>query len=172
MANKIPITRGNKFFDENDFQLEQDFAREFVESDINQTAVLFSVDVNLSDSDDYYGQCTKNQLRFHAPIELKIYGTIEKADLIAMNNTQGSVIQQIGGKFSFGIYTQQLDELNVDIKRGDFIGYAITETDLRYFEVADDGRKNYDNKHTIMGYKPAYRSIECTEINPGTINFK
>jgi hypothetical protein len=53
---------------------------------------------------------------------------------------------------TFGIYDAQLTELNVELN-GDYIGYPVTETEVRYFSVVNDGLKNYDNKHTIMGYK-------------------
>jgi hypothetical protein len=35
---------------------------------------------------------------------------------------------------------------------------------MRYFSVVNDGIKNYDNKHTIMGYKGAFRTILCATI--------
>ena len=36
---------------------------------------------------------------------------------------------------------------------------------MEYFIVADDGRINYDNKHTMWGIKPYYRSISCTVVS-------
>ena len=41
---KVPITRVNKFFSQDDFDLEIDFGREWLEGDINIKVILFQVD--------------------------------------------------------------------------------------------------------------------------------
>ena len=41
---KVPITRVNKFFSQEDFNLEVDFGREWLEGDINIKVILFRVD--------------------------------------------------------------------------------------------------------------------------------
>jgi hypothetical protein len=69
------------------------------------------------------------------------------------------------GQLTFGVYDAQLTELKTEISYGDYIGYPVTETEMRYFSVVNDGVKNYDNKHTIMGYKGAFRSIVCASID-------
>jgi hypothetical protein len=51
--------------------------------------------------------------------------------------------------------------LNTEISYGDYIGYAVSETEIRYYTVVNDGVKNFDNIHTIMGYKAAFRTIVC-----------
>ena len=56
--NLIPINRNNKFFSDEDFQLEQDFGMEYM-SDINQTVILFRVDKQRSLNDDLYGEARK-----------------------------------------------------------------------------------------------------------------
>ena len=66
---------------------------------------------------------------------------------------------------TFGIYDAQLSELDTEISYGDYIGYPVTETEIRYFSVVNDGVKNYDNKHTIMGYKGAFRTVVCATVD-------
>lgn len=78
-------------------------------------------------------------------------------------NGTGRVLDD--GQFIFGIYDAQLDELKTSISFGDYIGYPINETEIRYFSVADDGVKNFDNRHTIMGFKSAFRTIKCAPID-------
>ena len=36
---------------------------------------------------------------------------------------------------------------------------------MEYFIVTNDGRVNYDNKHTMMGITPYYRNVECTVVS-------
>ena len=82
----------------------------------------------------------------------------------AYNTNNGGLRYLDDGQFTFGIYDLQLTELNAQISYGDYIGYPVTETEIRYFSVVNDGVKNYDNKHTIMGYKGAFRTIVCATI--------
>lgn len=55
--------------------------------------------------------------------------------------------------------------MKIDIRRGDYIGTVISENKLQMFTVVDDGRANNDNRHTMYGTKPYYRSITCAEVN-------
>ena len=47
----------------------------------------------------------------------------------------------------------QLDELAIEDNIWDYIGYPVTETEIRYFSVSNNSDKYYDNAHSIMGYK-------------------
>jgi hypothetical protein len=80
-------------------------------------------------------------------------------------NNNGSARYIQDGNLTFGIYDAQLKELKTEIAYGDYIGYPVTETEIRYFSVSNDGVKNYDNKHTIMGFKGAFRTIECAPVD-------
>ena len=59
------------------------------------------------------------------------------------------------------VYKKELEQLGIDIKYGDYIGYPETEDFTRYFTVSNDGRVAGDNAHTILGYKSFYRTITC-----------
>jgi hypothetical protein len=161
---KIPITRLNKWYDDMDFDLDIEMGREAIEEDNNFTIVLFRVDRNMTLFDDLYGEANEDGVRFQTPVELKVVPLIEEAKNTAMNPNGGQRHLE-DGNLSFGIYQKQLDELGVEISYGDYIGYAISETIIRYYSVANDGLKNYDSKHTIMGYKSAFRSILCVPTN-------
>jgi hypothetical protein len=65
---------------------------------------------------------------------------------------------------SFSVYQKYLDDLQVDIAFGDYLGYYETESKVRYYSVANDGRVVSDNKHTYGGYKPFYRTITATPV--------
>ena len=51
---KVPIERLNKFFSQDDFELEIDFGREWLEGDINIKVILYQVDRVESTIDDIY----------------------------------------------------------------------------------------------------------------------
>ena len=59
------------------------------------------------------------------------------------------------------IYLKHLEEMQIDIKYGDFIGYPESEEKIRYYTVTNDGKVVSDNKHNMFGFKPYYRTIIC-----------
>jgi len=70
----------------------------------------------------------------------------------------------------FAIYSQDLLDLELTIKLGDYIGYWITESQVRYFSVVNTGSPNFDNKHTYGGYKPFYVSFIATPVSENEFN--
>lgn len=163
--NKItPITRINKFFSEDDFLLEIEMGREAIEGDGNFTIILYRVDRKMTEFDDLYGEGSKDGIKFFPPVELKVIPILDEAENKTYNSN-GSARYLQDGQLNFGIYQAQLDEQRIDISYGDYIGLPVTETEIRYFSISNDGKKNYDNRHTIMGYKGAFRSIKCAAID-------
>jgi hypothetical protein len=161
----IPITRNNKFFTREDFDLEIKFGREAIEVDGNFTVILYRVDRTLTSSDDVYNEAGVDGIRFLPPVELKVIPTLAQAENKTYNSGSGSLRYLQDGQLTFGIYDAQLAELDVELGYGDYIGYVVNEAEIRYFSVVNDGKKNYDNQHTIMGYKGAFRTVVCAPID-------
>ena len=160
----VPITRINKFFSAEDFDLEISMGREAIEGDGNFTLILYRVDREMTESDNLYGEASKDGIRFFPPVELKVIPILAEPENKAYNSN-GSMRFLGDGQLTFGIYDQQLTELKTSLSYGDYIGYPVTETEIRYYSVVNDGVKNFDNKHTIMGYKGAFRTIVCATVD-------
>lgn len=160
----VPINRINKFFSEEDFNLEVSFGREAIEGDGNFVVILYSVDRERTESDNLYGEAVKDGIKFFPPVELRVIPIMNEPENKAYNSGSGSLRYLQDGQLTFGIYDAQLDELGVELNYGDYIGYQVSETEIRYFSVSNDGIKNYDNKHTIMGYKGAFRTVVCASV--------
>ena len=165
MANKkIPITRISRFFSSEDFQLEQNVGMEWLHGDMHFTLVLFRVDARLSDVDDVYGESGPEEIRYKAPVEFNAYVKIDEPKL---DSYAGGLVKDLEpGNMTLGVYIKHLDELNIDINYGDYIGYPETEKKMRYYTVTNDGRVTSDNKHTIGGYKAFYRTVTCSYVSP------
>jgi len=166
--NKIPIKRINKWFSHEDFQLEIEMGREAIEGDGNFNIILYRVDRATTQSDDIYNEASAEEINFFPPVELFVIPIIDKPDNKTYNESSLRYLED--GNFKFGIYVEQLKELEIDISMGDYIGYPIDETEMIYFSVTNAGEKFYDNTHTIMGYKGAFRTVECTIANEDEFN--
>lgn len=165
MTNKrIPINRANKFFSAEDFFLEINMGREYLEGDLNMTIILFRVDRDATETDSIYGETVKDGIRYYPPVEIK--GSVNfQLPENKVYNSNGSLRYLQDGPIEIVAYQKQLEELDTDITYGDYIGYQVTETEMRYFTVTNDGKKNYNNSHMIMGYKGAFRTIKCAPVD-------
>jgi hypothetical protein len=82
-------------------------------------------------------------------------------------NVGNSKIDQFEpGNMKFSVYQKHLDELEIDINYGDYVGYYETETRVRYYTINNDGRVTSDNKHTYAGYRPYYRTFIASAVGP------
>ena len=163
MEKLVPITRLGRFFGGEDFALDVGMGQEWLEGDMNFTVILYRVDRYKTKTDDVYGEVVEDGVKYLPPIELK--GLVK---IVAPTNQKlgnSKLRQEEPGNMTFSIYQKQLDELNVDILFGDYLAYYETESKVRYYSVADDGRVVSDNKHTYAGYKPFYRTILATPVS-------
>lgn len=161
---KMPINRANKFFSGGDFSLEISMGREYLEGDLNMVVILYRVDRDATETDSIYGETVKDGVRYFPPVEVNASVNF-KAPENKSYNPDGSLRYLQDGQIEMIVYQKHLEELDVDITYGDYIGYPVTETEMRYFSVSNDGKKNYDNVNTIMGYKGAFRRILCAPID-------
>jgi hypothetical protein len=162
MDNKIPITRGSKFFSQDDFDLHIQIGSEYLHGDLNMKLVLYRVDGQKTEVDSIYGEVGSDQIKFYPPVEFNALVKIEEPKNNSYKN--GLVRYNEPGNMTLSVYIKHLDELKIDIKYGDYIGYPESETRTRYYTVTNDGKVTSDNKHNMFGYKPYYRTITCAAV--------
>ena len=160
--NRVPITRLNKFFSEEDFNLEMDMGMEWQLGDMNFTVVLYRVDRQRTNNDDVYGEALSDGIQFLVPIEVKGLVKIDAPTNSDLGATKLSQLEP--GNMTFSVYQSQLDQLAVEISLGDYLAYYETEDKVRYYSVVNDGRVNSDMKHTYGGYKKYYRTIIASPV--------
>jgi hypothetical protein len=168
MANRVPITRISKFFGEKDFDLNISMGEEWLLGDMNFTLVLYRVDRFKTNQDNVYGEALTNSISYLPPVEIKAYVKIEGPTQATFGESKLS--QSEPGNLIMSVYLKYLEQEGIDINYGDYIGYPETESRMRYYSVADDGRVISDNKHTYGGYKPFYRTIVCTPVSEDEFN--
>jgi hypothetical protein len=161
--NKVPITRLGKFFGGEDYSLDINMGEEWLHGDMNFTLVLYRIDRYKTKTDDVYGEVLSDGIKYLPPVEFKGLVQIVAPENKFMGNSK--IEQFEPGNIKVSVYQKHLDELEVDISYGDYLGYYETETRVRYYVVANDGRVVSDNKHTYAGYKPFYRTIIAAPVS-------
>jgi hypothetical protein len=168
---KVPIKRNNKFFGGEDFDLELDFAKEYIEQDANQTVILYRVDLDKTQVNDIYKEAKKDAIRFLPPIELPVVYEIGESEMKAYGTKLQKGIYAQTGKLTFTVLLSTLEEYGCDISRGDYIGVQIDSTHREYFTVTDDGRvATTSNRYSLYGTMPYARKIECASVDLGEFN--
>jgi hypothetical protein len=168
MNNLVPISRLGKFFGGEDYALDIEMGSEWLIGDMNFTVILYRVDRNKTKTDDVYGEVLEDGIQFLAPVELK--GLVQVMTPTEKYLGNSKIAQKEPGNMKFSIYQKTLDELQVEIFLGDYIGYYETESRVRYYVVSDDGYVKSDNRHTYGGYKPFYRTIIATYVSENEFN--
>ncbi len=169
-VRKNPIKRNNLFYSEESFNFETEIGKNYLETDVNQTIVLFSVDLTKTNVNNIYNETKKDAIVFHPPVELHVLYEIQKGDLMSYDKTKNLGTYVKSGKLTFGVFQATLDEFNVDIKVGDYVGVQVTPTQIEYYTVVNDGRNNFSNDMSTYGFKPAYRNIECAIVDNNEFN--
>ncbi len=166
MDNKLPITRLSKFLSQDDFDLNIQMGEEYLHGDLNMKLVLYRVDRGKSDIDDIYAEVGLDEIKYFPPIEFNALVKIEEPK--NSTYTKGILRYNEPGNMNLSVYIKHLEELKIDIRYGDFIGYPESETRTRYYQVTNDGKVTSDNKHNMFGYKPYYRTVICTPVQDNT----
>lgn len=159
MENKLPITRLSKFFSEDDFDLHIQMGQEYLHGDLNMKLVLYRVDKTRSDKDNVYAEAGTDEIQTLSPVEFNGIVRIEEAQNKSYKS--GTMRYLEPGNMIVSVYIKHLEDLKVDIRVGDYIGYPESESRIRYYSVINDGKVLADNKHKQFGYKPHYRTIVC-----------
>ena len=109
----VPITRLNKFFGAEDFDLDVGMGREWLEGDMNFTLVLYKVDRTKTNTDDIYGETTMDSIKFHPPIEFRAFVQVSAPENKFLGNSK--LDQMEPGNIRISVYQSHLDELGIEI---------------------------------------------------------
>ena len=60
--NRIPINRNNLFYSDESFDYEKELGKMYVEMDMNQSVILYRVDLSKTNSDTLYGETAPNSV--------------------------------------------------------------------------------------------------------------
>ena len=162
-GRKAKIVRNTMFYSEADFNFETQIGIDYISQDMNQTVFVFQVDRTKSGVLDIYGESIdEDSISYKEPVEINVILVLDTAVNKSYDKTQnlGRYLQI--GNLAFSVYDKTLKDNKIDISYGDYIGLQVTPNQMEYFVVTNDGRVNFDNKHTMYGFKSFYRTIECT----------
>ena len=150
------------FFGRDEYNLEMEFAQEYLEHDANQTVIIYQVDLTNTKVNDIYKEADKDAIRYLPPVEVPCVYEIQEAEVQSYEKNKMKGMFAKPGKLIFSVLMKNLEEMNVDPKRGDYVGIQITPEKMQFFTITNDGRVGMTaNKNTIYGVAPYYRTFEA-----------
>lgn len=160
----VPINRNSKFYGFEDFALEVAMGREFVEDDMDFRVIIYRVDHEKTNHDDLYGEVDATQIKYKSPIEVSCTVSL-KPKTNKQYSPNGTLLREEWGNLIFNVYEDHLNELGIQINKGDYVAYPVREDYLKFFSVVDNDLVN-DSTERLLGLKKGfYRKIECTPVD-------
>lgn len=161
---RVPINRNSLFYDEDELSVDSTLGKDYVEQDMGQTVVLYQVDAQNTQVDAVYGETGTGEVRYKAPIEIPCVYEIEDPELKAYDKSKNLGTYMKTGKLKCGVYTKTLQELGVEIKKGDYLGVQVTREHAEYF-VVNSINNGYSNSQAFFGVRPIWILIEAYVVD-------
>lgn len=136
------------------------YGREYMKDFINHKVTLYRINQQKTYTDDLYGESYAHEKSYLPAVVLNV---IAKVEDYTAENRSGSGINHETYKLSFKVYEKELQEKEVDIKKGDYVVFNTGYKD-ETFEVTEPNYKNTSTNQTIGGTKPYIRSIMCVYV--------
>ena len=160
----------NKFFGESTFNFFQDLAMEYVEGHLSQTVRLYQLDPEKSEIHEIYGTRSSRGKVFKPPVEL--YARVLLEEQSNESYTDGNKVRYNEiGNLKVHIMLKHLQEQNVEVNYGDYIGYTLDGKEV-IFEVSDNQSKDLANKFTMGGYAAVWKTLHCVPTDKSTVIFE
>lgn len=130
------------FFQEKERAFFDSVGRELSESIIKESFIAYRIDYTKTNTHKLYGESKKKV--YHAPVE--VFGRINVEVGNPEYMTPGGITKKGYGNITADVYRTQLQELNINIKIGDYMYFK-----GHYYEVIDDGSSNIGNEQSYAG---------------------
>ena len=109
----VPITRNSLFYDARAMEFDIDAGKDYVEQDMGQRVILYSVDMSKTQSDALYGEANASQIVCRPPIEVPCVYNIEEPELKSFDKTKNLGTYNKVGKMTFSYYKKTEEELEM-----------------------------------------------------------
>lgn len=164
-------SRFGLFMNNDSFDLEVMYGREYLKTDINHKITLHRINITKSKTHNLYGQSKPSDKKFLPPVELNVMPTIEESTQKYYGDTSGGITRDDSGNLIFGVFLKELEEKNVEINRGDIISYNMSGYKNRYYEVESANNVTDTTNLTIAGFKSVHKKIISVPVKEDVIPF-
>jgi hypothetical protein len=163
--------RLNKFFSPQEFTHIEEYAKEYLLSVLNTEIALYQIDRDKVELDQRWPEVPSNELVFLDPVSLPAFVQIYTSENKAYDQETNTGRYSETGQMDLYVLNITLKEFDVKIRYGDYIGYAINNDKLIFYQVMDDDPKNFSNEKTFGSYESLFKIVKCVPVDSSTIEF-
>lgn len=143
------------FFGDAEERFFQSAGREISEKILLESFILYRVDLNKTRTHSLYGEA-----KFKKYLEtVEVFGLINVESDSPEYTAGEGLIKKGFGKLTAQVYLTHLEELNAQIRMGDFVYHK-----GNYYEIIDDGSSNISNEYAYGGDRFFYIKIEGVRV--------
>lgn len=157
------MKKENLFYNKNDYELDLDMIKDYINQDMNLFVDLFSINI-IESKKNLYGESFPNEKQFLEPIRLNVALEIEDSETTQIGNQM--FINESLENISFGVFLDDITDLNIDPKRGDFVLYD-DGNDKKFFEI--NTVTNITTNNTMYGHKPFFKTLTASFVKTSQI---
>lgn len=165
IQRKVPVRRNTLFYDVNAFNFDIELGKDYLEQDMGQTLVLYRVKPERSEVNSVYKETSVKGISFLPPVEFPCVYKLEDMEMKSFDKSKNLGTYNKIGKLTFSFYKSTLDEMQIEIKKGDYIGLQSDESTMLYF-VINNLSPNHSNSKTMYGTVPFYYTCTCNYVDP------
>jgi hypothetical protein len=159
------------FMSENSFNLDIEYGRNFLKTDNVQKVTIYRMNIIKTKTHDLYGQAKAKDKVFFTPVTISAFVKVESNEQSYYGGNSGGIVREDTGKIIINVYLKELEEKNIEINRGDYIGYNLSGERERYYEVESAENVVDTTDRTIGGFKSYEKRIVGVPVKEDTIPF-
>jgi len=159
------------FMSNNSFDLDVMYGRNFLQTDNAQTVIIHKINILESKSHVLYGQSKSKDKKYMTPVQINVMVTIDDSKQEFYGGNQGGIVRDDSGNISFGVYLKELEEMQIEIDRGDIIEYNMSGEKNRYYEVENANNVTDTTNKSIGGFKNYWKKIIGVPVKEDVVLF-
>ena len=167
----IQDDRMGLFMNDNSFDLDIMYGRNFLQTDNAQKVKLHKINIIETRTHDLYGQAKTKDKKFMSPVEIAVMINIEASQQMYYGEKAGGISRDDTGNLVFGVYLKELEEKQVEIDRGDIIEYNMSGEKKRYYEVENANNITDETQKTIGGFKSYWKRVTGVPVKEDVVPF-
>jgi len=167
----IEDNRMGLFMNDNSFDLDVMYGRNFLQTDNAQTVIIHKINIIETKVHALYGQAKSKDKKYMSPITISVMITIEDGKQDYYGGNQGGITRDDTGIIRFGVYLKELEDKQIEIDRGDIIEYNLSGEKNRYYEVESVNSVTDTTSKTIGGFKNYWKQITGVPVKEDVVPF-
>jgi len=146
------------YYNQKDFEADIKMSKDYIDEDMGLSVLLYQISITNSQK-DIYGESLPNEKEFNGPYRLSVWISIPPSEKTKIGGPM--LVNENVETVKLGVYIDELDRLDIDIKRGDYILFDDNDT-KRFYEI--NTVTNFTTSNQMYNYKAFYNDITATYV--------